>query len=247
MQYFNTGVKTMMTLALLDMFKNKYHLEPSYEQELQAIILLPWTPKIFYGIITDTFPIFGSRKRSYIILMGLMQCAAALCIALIPFETAEPVAILGTLIFLAGAFMDVVVDGLMVQQQRLDPAKGSEDLQSLSWAMYGVGGVVGSGAGGLATQYGYSEYVFYSLGAIGLIVALTGFLMSSRLEASAEFIVNMTLCERIKLNFREIKKGFKVREFHRAVIFFMLLGALVPSFTDYFYYYLIDISGITPF
>ena len=62
----------MATLATLDLFKNKYDLEPEYEQELQAIILLPWTPKIFYGIITDTFPICGSRKKSYIILMGLI-------------------------------------------------------------------------------------------------------------------------------------------------------------------------------
>ena len=127
-QYFNTGVKTMMTLALLDMFKNKYKLEPAYEQELQAILLLPWTPKLFYGIITDTFPICGSRKKSYIILMGMIQCAASLCIALIPFEDAEPVAALGTVIFFTGAFMDVVVDGLMVQQQRLDPVNGSEEL-----------------------------------------------------------------------------------------------------------------------
>ena len=62
----------MMTLAFLDMFKNKYDLEPGEEQQLATLMLLPWTPKILYGIITDTFPICGSRKRSYIILMGML-------------------------------------------------------------------------------------------------------------------------------------------------------------------------------
>jgi hypothetical protein len=33
---------------------------------------LPWTPKIVYGIFTDTFPLFGSRKRHYLIAMGLL-------------------------------------------------------------------------------------------------------------------------------------------------------------------------------
>ena len=76
--------------------------------------MLPWTPKLFYGIITDTFPIFGSRKRSYIILMGSIQCLVSLSLALIDFEHAEEVAVLGAIIFFTGAFMDVVVDGLMV-------------------------------------------------------------------------------------------------------------------------------------
>ena len=71
--------------------------------------------------------------------------------------------------------------------------------------------------------------------------------MGKNLDASAEEVINMSLCERIKHNYREIKNGFKIREFHRAVLYFLILGALVPSFTDYFYYYLTDISGITKF
>ena len=71
--------------------------------------------------------------------------------------------------------------------------------------------------------------------------------MGRNLDKSAEEVINMTLCARIKHNYIEIKKGFKIREFHRAVIFFLLLGALVPSFTDFFYYYLTDVAGITKF
>ena len=106
----------MMNLAFLDMFKNKYKLEPDMEQELQAIILLPWTPKICYGIIADTFPICGSRKRSYLMLMGFLQCTASLLLALVSFKEATTVAIFGTVIAFCGTFMDVIVDGMMVQQ-----------------------------------------------------------------------------------------------------------------------------------
>ena len=62
----------MLTLAFLDMFKNEFHLEPAETQFFMSVMTLPWTPKLFYGIICDTFPICKSRKRSYIILMGLL-------------------------------------------------------------------------------------------------------------------------------------------------------------------------------
>lgn len=42
-----------------------------------------------------------------------------------------------------GAFMDVVVDGMMVINSRNDPDQGSEELQAFSWGFYGLGGVVG--------------------------------------------------------------------------------------------------------
>ena len=48
--------------------------------------------------------------------MGALQCVACLGVVLIPYERAEPIAALGTLLSFTGAFMDVVVDGLMVQQ-----------------------------------------------------------------------------------------------------------------------------------
>ena len=65
-------MKVMLTLAFLDMFKNEFRLEPANTQLMMGVMTLPWTPKLFYGIISDTFPICKSRKRSYLILMGLI-------------------------------------------------------------------------------------------------------------------------------------------------------------------------------
>lgn len=210
-------------------------------------MMLPWTPKIFYGMITDTFPICGSRKKSYIILMSSLQFACCLSIGLVNFGSAVPIVILGTVVNFTGAFMDCVVDGLMVQQQRIDPTYGSEELQSLSWAMYGVGGVAGSLFVGYTTQNDCNELTFIALAALGMLLAIVGCTMSMNLESAAEQIINMSLKDRIKSNFRDIKTGFKIKEFHRAILFFVILGTLVPSFTDYFYYYITDYAGISKF
>jgi BT1 family len=76
---------------------------------------IPWAPKIFYGLFTDTFPICGSRKRNYIILMGLIQTA---CLAVVIFPLDNVIIFAGFLFVesFAEAVMDVVVDGLMVVQ-----------------------------------------------------------------------------------------------------------------------------------
>ena len=94
-------------------FLNTYHLTPSVTSQYTALIYLPWSPKLLYGLFTDTFPLFGSRKRNYLILMGFLQ---GICLAAIFYPQSDPnifVAFL-TITAFSGAVMDVVVDGLMV-------------------------------------------------------------------------------------------------------------------------------------
>ena len=121
-------MKVMLQLAFLDILKTEFKLEPAETQTMMGVMMLPWTPKLFYGIISDTFPICKSRKRSYIIIMGLIQGVCSIAIPFLPIRSAVTVCGLGTMISLSGAFMDVVVDGLMVCQARLDPENGSEEL-----------------------------------------------------------------------------------------------------------------------
>lgn len=47
------------------------------------------------------------------------------------------------------------------------------------------------------------------------------------------------------MNLVEIKNGFAIKELYRSVLFFLLLGAVIPSFADYFYYYQMDVTGFT--
>jgi len=116
LQYFNNGSKVMAILALLDIFKSEFGLEPATTQSYMAIMVLPWAPKLLYGIVADTFPICGSRKRSYIILMGLLQALFAGIVALDVYKSAEFFLTCATIVSFTGAFMDVVVDGMMVVQ-----------------------------------------------------------------------------------------------------------------------------------
>jgi len=140
--------------------------------------------------------------------MGIIQGICSIAIPFMPYRSAVAFCTLGTLISLSGAFMDVVVDGLMVCQARIDPENGSEELQTYSWALVGIGGVFGGVVGGELTYIGELDYIFYLMGVLGFLVAMSGCMMNSNLEQGSEKIINMSLCQRTKVNLIDIKNGF---------------------------------------
>ena len=115
----------MGILVLYDILANKYGLEPTELATSIGIISAPWAPKIFYGIIIDTFPICGSTKKSYLIILGTIFSICAFGAGLFDYETHVPIVALITMTQVCSAMMDVVVDGLSVAQSRLDPKHGS--------------------------------------------------------------------------------------------------------------------------
>lgn len=70
-QYFNTGMYSMVSMAMNYMFLNVYGISPSQATFYITLTNLPWSPKIIYGIVTDCLPICGSGKRSYVFIMGM--------------------------------------------------------------------------------------------------------------------------------------------------------------------------------
>jgi len=70
-----------------------------------------------------------------------MQLVSCLVIAIAIEESYKVVAVFSWLISLSQAFMDVVIDGVLVNQQKLDLERGSEDLQLYCWTSYVFGGL----------------------------------------------------------------------------------------------------------
>ena len=108
MQYFNTGLRQIIMLADNNFWDTVYGLPPGTATMYSSWINLPWSPKLLYGIVTDSIPIFGSTKRSYVVLMGIIQFITLMIVALKP--GLDPAAIMGLTVAYStgGAFMEVV-------------------------------------------------------------------------------------------------------------------------------------------
>ena len=103
-----------MALASSDLFKTYYKLDPGRVQTLQAFTMLPWSIKIFYGLISDNLPICGSRRKSYLLIMALFQFLSMLVLG---FYEGDDENVSAWMLFFANlsvAFSDVIVDSLMV-------------------------------------------------------------------------------------------------------------------------------------
>jgi hypothetical protein len=91
-----------------------------------SLIAMPWSIKLIYGIIIDTVPLFGSKRKNYLILFSFLQFVTH---QLLFFEvgglnTDIIVAIL-LICSMSIAWCDVTIDAMMVKESRNDIVKGS--------------------------------------------------------------------------------------------------------------------------
>lgn len=110
---------------------------PSIQQPIPS---LP-TNQPLYGFLSDGFPLFGYRRRSYLALSGVLGALSWLALASPGLVSTTAAATLAcTLSSLSVAVSDVVADSIVVEKIR---AKGDADpklaggLQSLCWGAWG--------------------------------------------------------------------------------------------------------------
>ena len=170
--------------------------------------------------------------------MGTLQCLSCLAMAIFDWKDASSIMLLACLNSGSGAVMDVVVDGLMVINSRKDPTAGSEELQAFSWGFYGLGGMVGCTLSAvLLGPITSPQACFYVMAFFGASVGISGLFIDPRLEDNAQDLIEMSLWGRTKYVFKEVAVGLSLKELYTTVIFQSLLGAVVPNFSAYLYYY----------
>ena len=86
---------------------------------------------------------------------------------------------------LSTALNDVVIDARVVEMSRLDPENGANNLQTVSWSMMALGGVIGSLLAGLATDHlgARSVFLFASIGPI-IVIGLSMVMRESRVNTN---------------------------------------------------------------
>ncbi|KAL7435411.1 hypothetical protein ACHAXH_006384 [Discostella pseudostelligera] len=156
--YFVEGALGLARLAQTFLLKEDLHMGPAEMSATMGILALPWTIKPLYGFLSDGFPIFGYRRRSYLVLAGMVGFLSYATLAwgsgsdLGSDEALNKVALTRTIISLllssaSIALADVVADGIVVQKTR-DAVNNGDDpaiaggLQSLCWGSAAVGGLI---------------------------------------------------------------------------------------------------------
>lgn len=75
---------------------------------------LPWSLKFFFGIISDTVPFFGTRRKSYLVLFNVNQFFALFAIYAFEFDDALVVTFFISWANFGQAFCDVVLNAMTI-------------------------------------------------------------------------------------------------------------------------------------
>lgn len=141
-----------------------------------ALLALPWAIKPLYGLLTDFVPLFGLRRRSYLLVTTFATTISLLALFALFHRGVSREALLAALLIpaIGIAFADVVIDALMVEKGQRYDATGR--FQSIQWAaLYGAAILTGPIGGWLAGHH-KQEYGFLICGvAAGASLLMTYF------------------------------------------------------------------------
>lgn len=187
--YFVQGILGLARLAVSFFLKDELGLSPAQVSALLGIAALPWMIKPLFGFISDGLPIFGYRRRPYLILSGFLGAIAWLSLATV-VHTAWGATLAIALSSLAIAVSDVIVDSLVVERARHESVGAAGSLQSLCWGFSALGGLVTAYFSGLLLQHFTTHTVFAITATFPLIVSLVaGLINESRVESRSEWAV----------------------------------------------------------
>ena len=253
MQYFNQGTKVLVYLASVDLFKAYYHLEPGRVQSIQAFTNIPWSIKIVYGLISDNVPIMGSRRKAYLVIMAIFQFVSMVLLGIKSHEASGSENVAMWLIWFSNlsiAFSDVIVDSLMVIQARRFPENGGEELMAFAWTYMAFGGLIGSFVAAYFTENYEPSYCFYFSSLMGLVIAFVAMRLDVSLETDGledQDELQMGFWADLKRNCGQIKEAFKIRPFYCLILYLILTGLFVPSFSSFGYYFMLDVIKLSKF
>jgi hypothetical protein len=127
------GIIGRLPFSLL--LKNQLHMPAHKVAAFWGIATIAWYVKPLFGLISDAYPLFGTRRRGYM-LTGTILCGLFwLAFIVVPHDYV-PFVIVTTLLNIAMAFVSTVVGGLQVEAAQRYGATGR--LASLRIGLEGV-------------------------------------------------------------------------------------------------------------
>jgi len=212
--YFSQGIGGLAGQPLFFYLKETLGLPASTVMYLGSVTTIPWMIKPLYGWVSDTFPLWGYRRKSYMIASGLLSATTATFLGIIPALSLLFLYVVLILDSLGGAIKDVAVDGIMVEEGQRLGLTGR--IQAIQWGSLTLASVITGLAGGYI-----AEHFDYHL-AFGLIAVFPALVACLALFYNEKPAANST--QRVPM--REVLKN---RQLLLSMLFLFLLW-FSPSF-----------------
>lgn len=249
--YFVEGALGLARLAQTYLLKDELALGPAEMSALTGALVLPWTIKPLYGFLSDGFPLFGFRRKSYLIVAGLSGGLSYSVLSLSGFWESldKGVAISGTVgaLLLSSACIamsDVVADGIVVTRTRQakDPAIAG-GLQSLCWGSAAVGGLLSAYFSGALLEVMSIRSIFGITAVLPFMVALIALQMEEKPYVKEEGHEGLVMGVKDQAN--ALWEALKQPSIWKPTLF-LFLWQSTPTSDGAFFYFMSNDLGLGP-
>ncbi|KAE8811118.1 folate-biopterin transporter 1, chloroplastic-like [Hordeum vulgare] len=245
--YFVQGVLGLARLAVSFYLKDDLHLDPAETAVISGFSSLPWLIKPIYGFISDSIPLYGYRRRSYLILSGFLGTLSwSLMATVVNSKYGAGFSIL--LGSLSVAFSDVVVDSMVVERARGESQSTSGSLQSLCWGSSAFGGIVSAYfSGSLVDAYGV-RFVFGVTAFLPLMTSAVAVLVNEHRLIPGEHAMSVSGSGFIESSIQHIKQlwtSVKQPNIFLPTLFIFLWQA-TPHSESAMFFFITNKLGFTP-
>lgn len=155
---FLVGFNNFLEIVLLDVYTNFDDEDPGQATRLMATIAFPKSLLLFYGLLSDNMALFGSHRKSWMILSLVCNVAVVMTAATLKqkLDTGSL-----TMLFIIQSvtvgFVDALTNGMIVQAANAKGIiDGAEKFQTLEMLVFSVGAVCG---GTVAATLIRTEYI----------------------------------------------------------------------------------------
>jgi folate/biopterin transporter len=236
--YFVQGILGLARLAVSFFLKDELGMSPAEVSAMLGVVALPWIIKPLFGFMSDGLPIFGYRRRPYIVLSGLLGTSAWIALATIVHT---PLAATGAIALssLSLAVSDVIADSLIVERARKESIADAGSLQSLSWGASALGGLITAYLSGSLLQHFSTHTIFLITASFPLIVSATAWLITE------EKVNKKTDFETVKDQLKQLRQAVTQKTIWLPTAFLFLWQA-TPSSDSAFFFFTTNELGFQP-
>lgn len=237
--YFVQGIIGLARLAVSFFLKDDLHLSPAEVAALMGIAALPWVIKPLFGFLSDGLPLFGYRRRPYLILSGLLGTCAWLALATVVNSAATATfAILIT--SLSVAISDVIVDSVVVERAKKESLGRIGSLQALTWGCSAVGGLITAYFSGWLLEHFTRQTVFGITATFPLLyLAVTWLIVEEPVRENNGEILG------VKQQFKQIWSAFRQKSILLPTAFIFIWQA-TPTADSAMFFFTTNELGFAP-
>jgi len=219
----------IMVLAMKVILKDQLHLEPTQIAAFFGIANMAWYFKPLAGLLTDNFPLLGTRRKGYLVVSALLAGVLWIFLAIIPTSYGSMLTLL-VIISIGLVIAQTTLGGMLVQYGQEYKATGQ--LSALRNAGENLGLLVSA----LVSGWIASHFVRPGMAIAGvLLFVLAGFFVKFHHEPR----VTIPNTGAAKATLLQFKKLFTSRTLWIATVFWMLVK-FTPGFQTPLFFHQTD-------